>query len=267
MNGMFDRRARASEGSWGRDADKANLLKRKERLKAEGKLADPSSTEKQNASVTVDVLAEISANEVPIGKTIGAQHSEPNRHVIRVNEPDPALGEPELPSQARVAAEIYQRHMGKKTWFNELTKAIEPGSAAAELPTLYRNNADPLRTMSRREAQKIQAQAKGSAMAAASVVLGTFVCTAGAMLAGVAMWRYYGRPDRAGVEKRVQQTQFERKRQLNEGVVGESVRVVGAEVKKKIAEHEGYHNFAAGIKQQFGGKRGDGPPPVATPTA
>ena len=40
MNGMFDRRARASEGSWGRDADKANLLKRKERLKAEGKLAD-----------------------------------------------------------------------------------------------------------------------------------------------------------------------------------------------------------------------------------
>ena len=155
----------------------------------------------------------------------------------------------------------------RRRWFNELTKAIEPGSAAS-CPRLYRSNADPLRTMSRREAQKIQAQAKGSAMAAASVVLGTFVCTAGAMLAGVAMWRYYGRPDRAGVEKRVQQTQFERKRQLSEGVVGESVRVVGAEVKKKIAEHEGYHNFAAGIKQQFGGKRaGDGPPPVATPTA
>ena len=49
--------------------------------------------------VTVDVLAEISANEVPIGKTIGAQHSEPNRHVIRVNEPDHALGEPEQPSR------------------------------------------------------------------------------------------------------------------------------------------------------------------------
>ena len=57
---------------------------------------------------------------------------------------------------------------------------------------------------------RLEQQAKASGMAAMAVVIGSVVCVAGAALAAVAMWRKYGRPDKAALERQLQEGQMAR---------------------------------------------------------
>ena len=84
VGAMFSRRAAASEGSHAREESKARLRRLKEKLIKEGTL--PEGTPRKEATTTVDVLAEISANELPLGR-LAAHEQEPTRQDITACAP------------------------------------------------------------------------------------------------------------------------------------------------------------------------------------
>lgn len=111
MADLFSRRARASEGSYARDNDKERLRRLRERLIRDGYLKPedivPKASSAEAPLPTVDVLGTISANELPI-REVGSGVLSTR---TSVPAPDMKRGAPELPSQSRVMAEIYQEHM------------------------------------------------------------------------------------------------------------------------------------------------------------
>jgi hypothetical protein len=102
---LFGRLARAREGSSAHEKEKEALRRLRDRLIAEGRL--PAPKPKQGGAPSVDVLAEISANSLPLGSAVSEErYAEPTHHIITVAAPDPSKGIPELPSTSKVAAEI-----------------------------------------------------------------------------------------------------------------------------------------------------------------
>jgi hypothetical protein len=120
MSGLFSRRLRAAEGSYAREDNKVRLKKLREHLLKTGHLTEddlkPKAREPQLSELSVDVMAEISANELPI-RDVGSSAAVLNSAaVVRravVAAPDLERGAPELPSQAKVMGEIYREHMGR----------------------------------------------------------------------------------------------------------------------------------------------------------
>lgn len=226
-------RARASETSFTRESDKIKLRKLRDSLAEQGKL--PPKSASWGALPTVDQLAEISANAVPY--TVTEQNVEPDRLTISVSAPDPATQvAPELPSTSAVVSEIYREHTGKKVWFNTLTKSLAA-------PPLDR------RVIDAKTAARIERQAPPNIIGAASMILGSFLCLAGAGLAGVALWRWNGKRNSDAISAKMQESQTARFNELQFGAIGQSVRAVGEKAEQAIGQHEGYKSFGAGLKE------------------
>ena len=119
MSDLFGRRLRASEGSYAREDDKVRLKKLREHLIKTGHLKEediPKPREPKLSEMSVDVMASISANSLPIrdiGNSAAVLNSAAVVHRTVVAPPDLERGAPELPSQARVMGEIYRAHMGR----------------------------------------------------------------------------------------------------------------------------------------------------------
>ena len=71
----------------------------------------------------------------------------------------------------------------------------------------------------------------------------------GAALAGVTLWRWYGRPDGPALERKLQQSQAARARAIDDGLIGQSVRTIASSAEQGIKEHEGLHKMAEGLKE------------------
>ena len=257
VGSMFARRAAASEGSHARDEAKAMLRKRRERLEREGKLdSTAASNSKQHTGVTVDVLAEISAMDLPLGAP-SAHHAEPLVHDVSVPPPDPKLGTPQLPSQSAVAAEIYRNsgmtYAGRNDWASMMKSAIAPSNMlATQQDAMAQRLGRPLRE---REKIKMIEEARASALASVSVLVGTIVCCMGATLAGVFVWRRYGRPktreEVGAAAEQLQRQQQERERQLR-AVVGPVASQIKLSAGAAVTESESLQNFADGLKHNRG---------------
>ena len=80
MADLFGRRAHASESSYSRDRDKEKLARLQEFLRKEGYHIPerPASAAASPAQPTVDVLAEISAHSLPLGKVRVTQVRQPH---------------------------------------------------------------------------------------------------------------------------------------------------------------------------------------------
>ena len=227
MADLFGRRAHAAESSYSRERDKEKLARLQDFLRKEGyhipeKPAEPAYP----ALPTVDVLAEISAHSLPLGRVrvTQARRSHVHAHLCtcvtsaesvlpahlltQVHSfegpaaPDPSLPLPEMPSQSAVTAEIYRSHLGKGKWINTMGDALVPhgegGGAASSLsPAALFNGGLPL---SPQEAARLERQAAASGGMAGAVIVGSLFCFMGFALGGAALWRWKGRPDREQVQ-------------------------------------------------------------------
>ena len=326
INGMFARRAAASEGSHARDAAKANLLrfdeKREEELTAQSEkisalhrsrdavknaalrrmieadiekeqqvlLALHAKVEKlariraaaasATDDATVDVLAEISANSLPLGRA-GKHHVAPTLYEYGPNLDLPevtkqeaeeayqqatdalqALKPPVAPEMRSAAAKLAQMSHADVARA-ELGGAHGGGGArlGAEMPGLL--GPSSMLALQQREMEKrlgrpmresevlqMREEAKASVMASASLLLGTACAVVAAALAGVVLWRQYGRPRTTEQLQEAQATlsrqQLERKARY-EASIGPVVGSLKARAEVAIPEHEGLRTFAKGI--------------------
>ena len=144
----------------------------RKKLEAEGRLDTPTKATHANASI--DVLAEISAHGVPL--TLG--HTTSLKRTV-VKAADPSKGVPILPSQAQVLGEMSRGNIGG-TWYSVLTDAVEPHAAAvaaADGPSLVARGAN--RPLTPRQQAQLAEQARASAGAFRSLVLGSAFCVVG----------------------------------------------------------------------------------------
>ena len=258
VGSMFARRAAASEGSHARDDAKLQLKRLREKLAREGKLdaVNPQKT----AGQTVDVLAEISAHELPLSVRDTAHLDAATIHDLTVSPPDPSKRlRYKMPSQAAVAAEIYRdspmtyaggRGGDGKNWFETLQSAIAPSSMlAVQHEALESKLGRPLRE---KEVSKMKEDAKASAMASASMLVGSFCCVVGAMFGFVIVWRSYGKPKTAeelsAASELLVKQQAARKEGLRE-VVGPVVSSIKLKGGAMVTESEGLQHMATGLKQ------------------
>jgi anti-sigma factor RsiW len=204
----------------------------------------------------VDVLAEISANELPLGR-LSAHHADPKVHDISIPGPDPTqrlAAEQSLPTQSAVAAEIYRNsgmtYAGRSNWFAQLQETVTPSNMLmVQQQAMEAKLRRPLRA---REMLQMRERARASAIASASVLLGTVVCMCGAALAGAVVWRQYGRPksreELGGASEALARQQEKRARDLRE-TVGPIVSSVKVSAGAAITAHDGLKNLSAGLKQ------------------
>ena len=90
MADLFGRRAHASESSYSRERDKEKLARLQEFLRKEGyHIPEKPAAAAYPALPTVDVLAEISAHSLPLGRVrvTQARHSLVHAHLTRARSP------------------------------------------------------------------------------------------------------------------------------------------------------------------------------------
>ena len=206
-----------------------------------------------SGALTVDVLAEISAHELPLGR--GSAKDEPTVYDIAIPSPDPSVPVPPQPTQTAVMADIYREsgmtYAGSRSgkgWFRMLTAASSPSNMLQmQSNAMETKLGRPLRP---REVTEMQQRARATAMASASMLLGTFCCVVGAAFAGVVIWRKYGKPktseELAHASQQVQTAQNEREERLRE-FVGPVVSKVKLTAGAALHQHEGLANLAAGL--------------------
>ena len=150
--------------------------------------------------------------------------------------------------------------------FNSLLKLVEPRTEP--VPTAIGGYELVLRRPPK-DAAKIAAEAKATGVAAASMAIGTVFCICGAILAGTITWRLMGRPDSSSFFSQRRDKWQERAKTIDEGSVGQAVRVIGQTASVAIPEHEGLQNLASGLKKQFNpeGARGALSGGVGEPTS
>jgi len=94
--------------------------------------------------------------------------------------------------------------------------------------------------------------AKASAVASAAVLVGTAACLCGAALAGVFVWRQYGKPktqaELSQAAARLTSQQQERERSLREAV-GPVASKIKVSAGAAVTESESLASFAAGLKE------------------
>ena len=254
-----------------------------EELRAKfARLASITATAKSSSSSdanTVDVLAEISAHSLPLGKS-GAHHAAPtvyewgpnvelpqvSRQEVdqafdQATDPLTALKPPVAPEIRSASAKVFE-------WEAQLGGGGGGGGGGARQPALDPTVQQMLspssmlalqqqamerrlgRPMREDEAQRMRSEAKASAMASASVLVGTACCMVAAAFAGVFVWRQYGKPrSREQLEEAqgaVAKQQMERKARY-EALVGPVVSTIRSTAEVAIPEHEGLKNLAAGL--------------------
>lgn len=204
-------------------------------------------------AVTVDVLAEISAHELPLGQV--SAKDEPTVYQFGIPPPDPSAPVPTPPTSTAVMADIYREsgmtYAGSRSgkgWFGLLTAATSPSDMLqTQSKAMESRLGRPLRA---REVTEMQQRARATAMASASMLVGTVCCVLGAAFAGVVVWRRYGKPrtseELTHASQQVQRAQNEREGKLRE-VVGPMVSKVKVTVGAALHQHEGLANLAAGL--------------------
>lgn len=202
-------------------------------------------------STTIDVLAEISAHEAPLGRP-GAHLSDPTRQDIRVPPPDPSVPTPKLPSQSAVVAQIYRDSpmtYAGGGWVS-LRKLLSPSNMLTTQTQAMETRLG--RPLKEQEMLRMKQQAKANAMASAAVLVGTFCCFVAASFAGLYVWRQYGKPrsseQLSEAQAKIVKQQNEREARLRDAV-GPVVSKVKVSAETAIAEHEGLSNLATGLSQ------------------
>ena len=200
---------------------------------------------------TVDVLAEIHAHEVPLGKV--SAKDEATVYDISIPPPDPSVPVPPQPTTSAVVAEIYREsgmtYAGRsKSWFGMLAASTSPSNMLqTQSHAMEKRLGRPLRP---REVAEMQQSARATVVASASVLVGTFCCLVGAAFAGVVIWRGYGKPrtseELARTTEQVQTAQKEREARLRESV-GPVVNNIKMVASATLHQHEGLANLAAGL--------------------
>lgn len=202
---------------------------------------------------TVDVLAEIHAHEVPLGKV--SAKDEATVYDISIPPPDPSVPVPPQPTTSAVVAEIYREsgmtYAGSrsgKSWFGMLAASTSPSNMLqTQSHAMEKRLGRPLRP---REVAEMQQSARATVMASASVLVGTFCCLVGAAFAGVVIWRRYGKPrtseELARATEQVQTAQKEREARLRESV-GPVVNNIKMVASATLHQHGGLANLAAGL--------------------
>lgn len=246
------------------------LRAKHERLTSIARSAKSSSGSDHN----VDVLAEISAHSLPLGKS-AAHHAAPtiyewgpnvelpevSRQEIddaydQATDPITALKPPVAPdirsASAKLTAggelggELGGAHPAVQQTVQHMLSPT--GMLALQQQAMEKRLGRPMRED---EARKMKAEARASAMASLSFLVGTACCMVAAAFAGVFVWRQYGKPrsrEQIGeVQAQVAVQQKERKARY-EATVGPVVSSIKVTSEVAISEHEGLKNFAAGLR-------------------
>lgn len=218
---------------------------------------------------TVDVLAEISAHSLPLGKA-GKHHAAPTVYEWGPNVDLPEVSKQEVAQayaqatdplvalKPSVAPEIRSASAKLSDGANlggghpavqpSVQQMLNPtGMLALQQQAMEKRLGRPMRES---EALKMKAEAKASAMASASVLVGTACCMVAGAFAAVVVWRQYGKPrSREQLEEAqamVSRQQQDRKARY-EAAVGPVVSSIKATAELAIPEHEGLKNLAAGL--------------------
>lgn len=228
----------------------------------------------RNADHSVDVLAEISAHSLPLGKP-EAHHAAPTMYEYGPNVALPEVSQRQVDEAFAQATDpvtaltppVAPEMRSASVRLSVLSGAAKPGGGAhpAVQQTMQQMALSPSgmlalqqqamerrlgRPMRESEALQMRAEAKASAMASASVLVGTACCMVAAAFAAVVVWRQYGKPrSREQLEEAqatVSRQQLERKAHY-EAAIGPVVGSIRRTAEAAIPEHEGLKNLAAGL--------------------
>ncbi len=248
MADLFSRRAAASEAAHAREMTKEDVRALRRKLIDEGILSPQTSAPLRppaTPDVTVDVLAAVSANSLPLPKQMDL--AEPVRSTIRV--PAPAT-KGHFPKPPRTLADSPTIHLGKGRWVDALSTALEPrGAAAAVRPP------PALQLQKRIELGRAVRQGEAAVLASASFIVGSCFCAMGAVAAGTLIWSRRRQPDAASARDQLRASQTARLEALREGAVGAATLAVGGTAERAIKESESLRELEHGLKAQFGRRR------------
>ena len=118
--------------------------------------------------------------------------------------------------------------------------------AAADGPSLVARGAN--RPLTARQQAQLAEQARASAGAFRSLVLGSAVCVVGAAVAAGYLWHRRRQPGAAELRAQLQHDQQVRHSELEFGTVGDAVRAVASTAEAGLADHEGLKELSAGMK-------------------
>lgn len=293
MADLFARRARASEGMAAREITKEQVVKLKERLEREGWLSGsvrrepkrPSSSDlfpdaptlpsilkeakeatllatrqppaaaalRSAAGPSVDLLAEIAANDLPLsvpGTKLNAAALTPTRRVESMLPPvvplktflAPSPFATVGPTSAALSFGAYEV-LGKHKWLPAINNAFLTAKGRAVTVS------SPLRRIT--EAQKAK-QAQAAVLASGSFFIGTCAAVFGAIAAGVGLWVAAGRPDASSMRQMIAGRQVSRRERLEAGAVGSATAAIGAAAEHAVRDSSIVKDLAPELKRQFG---------------
>jgi hypothetical protein len=207
------------------------------------------------AGLSVDLLAEIAANELPLsvpGTKLDAAALTPTRRVESVLSPN-LPGRPKAllapsqfanvgPTSAALSFGAYEV-LGKHKWLPAINSAFV--TAGGRVSTAN----SPLRRIT--EAQKAK-HAQAAVLASASFFVGTGAAVFGAIAAGVGLWVAAGRPDASSMRQMVAERNMSRRERLEAGAVGSATAAIGAAAEYAVRDSSIVNDLAPELKRQFG---------------
>eukprot|EP00962_Isochrysis_galbana_P000974 scaffold268_cov134-Isochrysis_galbana.AAC.3 len=204
---------------------------------------------------SVDLLAEIAANELPLtvpGTRLDAAALTPTRRVESVLSPD-VSGHPKAslapspfasvgPTSAALSFGAYEV-LGKHKWLPAINNAFTTANGRAVTVN------SPLRRII--EAQKAK-QAQAIVLASGSFFIGTSAAVVGAIAAGIGLWVAAGRPDASSMRHIVAERNMSRRERLEAGAVGSATAAIGAAAEHAVRDSSMVKDLASELKRQFG---------------
>jgi hypothetical protein len=213
------------------------------------------ATSRSAAGPSVDLLAEIAANELPLtvpGTRLSAAALTPTRRTESGLLPDvtgrpkaslaPSLFANAGPTSAALSFGAYEV-LGKHKWMPAVSDAFR--TAKGRAITLN----SPLRRIT--EAQKAK-QAQAAVLASGSFLIGTSAAVFGALAAGIGLWVAARRPDASSMRQMVTERNMSRRQRLEAGAVGSATAAIGATAEHAIRDSSIVKDLAPELKRQFG---------------
>lgn len=198
---------------------------------------------------SVDLLAEIAANELPLtvpGTKLDAAALTPTRRVESVLSPDVSLSPSPFasvgPTSAALSFGAYEV-LGKHKWLPAINNAFTTANGRAVTVN------SPLRRII--EAQKAK-QAQAIVLASGSFFIGTSAAVVGAIAAGIGLWVAAGRPDASSMRHMVAERNMSRRERLEAGAVGSATAAIGAAAEHAVRDSSMVKDLASELKRQFG---------------
>ena len=233
---MFARRAAASEMQHARKEAKQNIRALTKRKKIEQHTAQSPNEKIRNHSV--DVLAEVSAQQIPLSLEDVVDTKRVQLQLPRITHDDKTSTL--TVNRAGVSPAMY---LGKGKWVNAVNSVLEPA-----VPVKLAKPGP----ISRIEKKRIAREQEAATVASASFVVGTLSCAIGAAIACAWLWSRLGRPNSEEFRWHMSAKMPSRMDGLREGRIGQTTDTMSRVAERSFKESASLRELEKGLKKRFG---------------